>query len=262
MNGKVSSLLVVSLIAAFGCRRAPEPEGDKSQPASSRAVASSAKAGVRNSALVPTAELPPVDSAVLRHAPPSDDPLRGRFTLQEATAGLPEAGSLYAVMHTTKGKLVCELWPDKAPNTVANFVGLARGLRLFQKNGEWVRAPLYDGSEIYSVLKSFAFEGGSATDRYNERIGYFIPDENWPGAHHDQRGLLCMRGFTPDKNGSQFMILDGATPQLDGSNTIFGRCGPKAVLDAISNVPLVGGRPKQRLTLSKVEIVRSKAPPQ
>ncbi len=239
----------------FGCqRRVPEPQGDGSDAASTTSATSSAAPA--------SAEPPPASSALpLRLNVASEDPLHGQFGLEQATVGLAGSGSLYAVMTTSQGQLVCELWPDKAPNTVANFVGLARGLRPFWKNDGWVKAPLYDGSEIYSVIKGFAFEGGSASERYNERIGYFITDELWAGAKHDKRGLLCMRPFSPNHNGSQFMILDGKVPQLDHSNTIFGQCGPVRVLGAIAGVPVQGARPTTKLEIKKVEIVRSKTPP-
>jgi peptidyl-prolyl cis-trans isomerase A (cyclophilin A) len=186
-----------------------------------------------------------------------DDPLQGKFSLEQATAGLRGEGQLWALMRTSAGNLACELWPEKAPNTVANFVGLARGLRPYLLDNAWVKKPLYDATEFYLVNKGFAIEGGSPGPQFNADVGYFIPDEIWAGAHHDQRGLLCMRAFTPGRNGSQFMILDGATPQLDQSFTIFGKCEPTKVLDAISNAPVVGGRPKPAIKLRKLEIIRN-----
>lgn len=247
--------LIALLLLAACQERVSEPASNDPVPLPSGAAA---VAKPSSSPPAPRA----ATSAPPRRPPPSeDDPLEGRFDLRQATAGLPGSGDLYAILRTSSGKLVCELWEDKAPNTVANFVGLARGLRPFKKDGEWIKKPLYDGSEFYSVLKGFAMEAGSPSVKFNDDIGYFISDEIWEGAKHDQRGLLCMRAFTPGRSGSQFMILDAATPQLDQSFTIFGKCGPRGVLDAISNVEVEGGRPKSKLVLRKVEIVRARQPP-
>ncbi|HVJ21417.1 MAG TPA: peptidylprolyl isomerase [Polyangiaceae bacterium] len=255
---------VWALLVVAGCQeRVGEPPPSASAISPSPAVSVTATATAGPSVAPPTPVLPVSARTPLPAAPEvaSDDPLRGKFTLAQATAGLSGEGELYAVMRTSAGNLVCELWPDKAPNTVANFVGLARGLRPYKKGGQWLKQPLYDGTEFYSVLRNFSIEGGSPGEKYNDSVGYFIPDETWQGAKHDQRGLLCMRAFTPNKSGSQFMILDGAATQLDGSFTIFGKCGPESVLDAISTAPVEAARPKPAIKLRKLEIVRSKQRP-
>jgi len=262
---------IACIAALVACQeRVSEPGRGSAPPPppAARAPASSAGPGQASPGppSLPSAP-PPLSSGPIRSRPVAsvpvapDDPLRGKFTLAQATAGLPSDGDLYAVMSTSLGKLVCELWPDKAPLTVANFVGLARGLRPYKKDGKWLKKPLYDGTEFYSVIKNFALEAGSPGAAFNAEIGYFIPDEIWDDARHDQRGLLCMRAFKPDRSGSQFMILDGAAPQLDNSFTIFGKCGPSTVLDAISGAPVENARPKPAIELRKLTIVRSKQPP-
>ncbi len=229
-----------------GAARSPSP-----------ALSASARPSAQQSPAAAASAAPALPAPT--HSVPArpDDPVQGKFSLEQATAGLRGEGQLWALMRTSAGNLACELWPDKAPNTVANFVGLARGLRPYLLDNAWVKKPLYDGTEFYLVNKGFAIEGGSPGSQFNADVGYFIPDEIWAGARHDQRGLLCMRAFTPGRSGSQFMILDGATPQLDQSFTIFGKCEPTKVLDAISNAAVVGGRPKPAIKLRKLEIVRS-----
>ena len=74
------------------------------------------------------AETGPARSEPAAAKAPSSDPLGGKFTLADATQGLSGKGKLYATIKTEKGSLECELYEDKAPVTVANFVGLARGL--------------------------------------------------------------------------------------------------------------------------------------
>jgi peptidyl-prolyl cis-trans isomerase A (cyclophilin A) len=96
-----------------------------------------------------------------RKPPGADDPLAGKFTLVDATEGLSGKGGLIADIQTELGKLECELFDDKAPITVANFVGLARGLRPFKSPaGEWLKKPAYDGTTFHRVIKGFMIQGG------------------------------------------------------------------------------------------------------
>jgi peptidyl-prolyl cis-trans isomerase A (cyclophilin A) len=250
------------VLALWGCREQvsePGPSTTPAPPSAAGVVSSTPSAAASTPTPIPSAAFSSVPPASVAPAP--DDPLRGKFGLAQATAGLRGEGTLYAVMRTTAGNLVCELFEDKAPNTVANFVGLARGLRPYKKDGKWLKRPLYDGSELYSVIKNFAIEGGSPGEKYNDELGYFIADEIWDGARHDQRGLLCMRAFTPGRSGSQFMILDGAATQLDQSFTIFGKCEVNEAFERISQAPVEAARPKPAITLRKLEIVRGAKPP-
>ncbi|MFY0532861.1 peptidylprolyl isomerase [Nannocystis pusilla] len=81
------------------------------------------------------------------------DPHAGRFTYEEAVAGLPEGSRLLAILNTDAGEIRCTLDPSEAPIAVANFVGLARGLRPFQDalEGPWHTAPYYDGTAVHRV---------------------------------------------------------------------------------------------------------------
>ena len=139
-----------------------------------------------------------------------DDPLHGKFTLDDATANLAGKGPLVAEIETDQGKLECDLYDDKAPITVANFVGLARGLRPFKApDGKWTKKPAYDGTTFHRVIKGFMIQGGDPSGTGAGEPGYVIPDEIWAGAAHDQRGLLCMANRGPNTNGQQFFIMDG-----------------------------------------------------
>lgn len=101
---------------------------------------------------------------------PDIDPFYGRFTLEDATKGLEGSGKLIAEIETTSGKLTCTLFDDKAPLTVANFVGLARGTRPFKDDtGKWVKdVPAFDGSSFHRVIGKFMIQGG-ATSRTARR---------------------------------------------------------------------------------------------
>lgn len=187
------------------------------------------------------------------------DPLGGKFTLEDATKGLPASGQLVAEIHTEQGKLTCELYEDKAPITVANFVGLARGLRPFKdpNSGEWVKRPAYNGTVFHRIIKGFMIQGGDPTGTGRGEPGYVFPDEIWEGAKHDQRGLLCMANRGANTNGMQFFIMDGAKQHLDGGYTIFGKCAPDAVIEKLASSEVIGDRavnpPKmERITVSRV----------
>ena len=164
------------------------------------------------------------------------------FTLADATKGLlPETGQLVATLDTSKGSIECNLYEDKAPITVANFVGLARGLRKWQDpaSGQWVTKPAYDGTTFHRVIKGFMIQGGDPKGDGSGEPGYVIPDEVWPGAKHDKPGQLCMANRGPNTNGAQFFVTDDAAPHLDKGYTIFGQCGNIDIVHAIASVKTV-----------------------
>jgi len=186
-----------------------------------------------------------------------DDPLKGQFTLEDATQGLPGKGELFAELQTDLGKLECELYADKAPITVANFVGLARGIRPWKTaQGEWVKKPGYDGTTFHRVIKGFMVQGGDPQGTGRGEPGYVIPDEIWQGGSHDQRGLICMANRGPNTNGMQFFILDAPTQRLDGSYTIFGKCGPDSVIEKLASVEVRGDKSVDPTKIKKVTISR------
>jgi peptidyl-prolyl cis-trans isomerase A (cyclophilin A) len=188
------------------------------------------------------------------------DPLHGEFTLKRATRGLKGGGPLVADIRTELGTLRCELFDDRAPVTVANFVGLARGIRPWQDAaGKWVRRPVYDGTSFHRVIKGFMVQGGDPLGTGEGEAGYVIPDEIWPGATHDRRGQLAMANRGPNTNGLQFFITDGPARHLDGGFTIFGHCGPEAVVERLASVPSAGGKPVKPTRIEKVTIRRAAA---
>jgi peptidyl-prolyl cis-trans isomerase A (cyclophilin A) len=190
-----------------------------------------------------------------------DDPLQGKFTLEDATKGLSGKGALVAEMRTSLGKLRCELYEDRAPITVANFVGLARGLRPFKNpKGEWSKSPAYDGTTFHRVIKGFMIQGGDPAGTGGGEPGYVIPDEVWQDAYHSERGLLCMANRGPNTNGMQFFIMDGSAPHLDSGYTIFGKCGPDAVIEKLASVEVKGDRAVNPPKIEKVTVRRVPLP--
>jgi cyclophilin family peptidyl-prolyl cis-trans isomerase len=117
---------------------------------------------------------------------------------------------IVATISTEGGDIVLELFADKAPRTVNNFVFLARD-------------GFYDGATFHRVIKGFMAQGGDPTGTGRGGPGYRFPDEFHPALKHDQKGILSMANAGPDTNGSQFFITYAATPHLDGKHAVFGR---------------------------------------
>ncbi|MDQ2701506.1 MAG: peptidylprolyl isomerase [Pseudomonadota bacterium] len=117
--------------------------------------------------------------------------------------------SLFALFETDRGPIKVELYPDKAPLTVANFVNLA-------KRG------FYDGLNFHRVIPDFMIQGGCPEGSGRGGPGYKFEDETGNGVAHD-RGVLSMANAGPNTNGSQFFITHIATPWLDGKHTVFGK---------------------------------------
>ena len=246
-------------VAAGACRSTPaEPESHsvlKPEPTESAAP-------FATPAAPPPPQAPPHPSEPPNvPVPVSDgDPVHGKFTLEDATAGLAGKGPMVAEIDTDLGKLQCDLYDDKAPITVANFVGLARGLRPFKTpDGKWTKKPAYDGTTFHRVVKGFMIQGGDPSGTGAGEPGYVIPDEIWPGSAHDHRGLLCMANRGPNTNGQQFFIMDGAARHLDGGYTIFGECGPDALIEKLANVQVQGDHSVTPTKMKKITIKRRAA---
>jgi peptidyl-prolyl cis-trans isomerase A (cyclophilin A) len=196
------------------------------------------------------------------------DPIPGHnITLEDATKGVKGTGPLTAKIDVEQsgkalGSFSCELFDKQAPKTVANFVGLARGVRPWKdpKTGEWVKKPMYDGSVFHRVIPEFMIQGGDPKGNGTGDPGYEFGDEFADGLSMDKGGILAMANRGPGTNGSQFFITEKATPWLTGKHTIFGQCTPLELEMKIARVP-VGARnmPNEPVTIKKVTIARGAA---
>jgi peptidyl-prolyl cis-trans isomerase A (cyclophilin A) len=160
--------------------------------------------------------------------------------LAEYTAQLPGKGDkLFAKIETPKGTITCELFPDRAPMTVANFVGLATGKKAWKNplNGNLeVGKPFYDGLVFHRVIPGFMIQGGDPLGVGAGGPGYTFGDETTP-ADRMQVGTLAMANAGPATNGSQFFVTENAPSHLNGRHTIFGQCNEIEVVKAITGVP-------------------------
>ena len=129
-----------------------------------------------------------------------------------------------ATFDTSEGTFKVKLYDDKAPNTVANFVGLAEGTKEWTdpKTNQKVTRPFYDGLVFHRVIDGFMIQGGCPMGNGMGGPGYKFADEFGPGLRHDSAGLLSMANAGPNTNGSQFFITLAPTPHLDNKHAIFG----------------------------------------
>ncbi len=129
---------------------------------------------------------------------------------------------LYARFDTTQGTFVVRLFEDRAPKTVANFVGLAEGTKDPATGKPAQGKPFYDGLIFHRVIDGFMIQGGDPEGTGRGGPGYTFADEFDPKLTFDRAGLLAMANRGPATNGSQFFITLDATPWLDNKHTIFG----------------------------------------
>ena len=191
--------------------------------------------------------------------PTEDDPIEGQFTLEQATEGLEGTGPLVAEILTDFGQMECTLHEEQVPLTVANFVGLARGTRPWWDPyaGEWVRRPFYNGLLFHRVIPGFMIQGGCPLGRGSGNPGYRFADEIDESLRHDRGGILSMANSGPNTNGSQFFVLDDASPHLNGRHTVFGVCEPTDVVYRIARVPQGGrNRPLTDVIIRAIRIRR------
>ena len=127
-----------------------------------------------------------------------------------------------AHMETDKGTMVIELFADKAPKTVNNFVFLSR-------------EGYYEGVKFHRVISNFRVQGGDPTGTGAGGPGYKFEDEFDPSLRHDKQGVLSMANAGPRTNGSQFFITHVATPHLDNKHSVFGQVVEG--LDVLMSIP-------------------------
>jgi peptidyl-prolyl cis-trans isomerase A (cyclophilin A) len=167
--------------------------------------------------------------------------------------------SITATFNTTEGKIVCKLFEAEAPETVANFIGLAEGTKEWSSRSK-KGAKLYDGTVFHRVIPEFMIQGGDPEGSGMGGPGYKFADEIKGSPHtFKQPGKLAMANSGPNTNGSQFFITVTDTSWLTGKHTIFGEVTEGYdVVEKISRVPRGGmDQPKTPIVLESVTITRS-----
>lgn len=156
-----------------------------------------------------------------------------------------------AILNTTEGKVEINLFDDKAPNTVKNFIGLATGAIAWEDPYTHKKShePFYNGLLFHRIIKDFMIQGGCPLGNGTGGPGYEFDDEIDPSETFDKSYLFAMAnagkyrdadGSVHGTNGSQFFITTVPTPWLNGHHTIFGVVSnedSRKVVDAIQNCP-------------------------
>ena len=166
----------------------------------------------------------------------------------------------YAKFETSEGNFKVRLFDKEAPNTVANFTGLAEGTKEWRDpaTGAKKTAPFYNGIIFHRVISGFMIQGGDPLGQGTGGPGYNFADEFHPGARHSKAGILSMANAGPNTNGSQFFITLGPTPHLDNRHSVFGEVVEG--MDVIKKIGMVPtgaqDRPKTPVVINKVTIER------
>jgi peptidyl-prolyl cis-trans isomerase A (cyclophilin A) len=185
---------------------------------------------------------------------------RGETAESKATKTKKGKKEMIAVFDTTLGTFKIKLFPEQAPKTVENFVGLAEGTKEWTdpKTGSKVKKPFYDGLKFHRVIPNFMIQGGDPLGNGTGGPGFRFADEFSPELKHSKPGMLSMANAGPNTNGSQFFVTVAATPWLDGKHTIFGEVteGMDVVTKISTAKTAPGDRPVEDIIVKSVKIVR------
>jgi peptidyl-prolyl cis-trans isomerase A (cyclophilin A) len=179
--------------------------------------------------------------------------------VQEAPAVAPTGPT--AVLDTSMGRITCRLFDKQAPQTVANFVGLADGTKDWTNPATREKEhgkPFYDGTTFHRVIPGFMAQGGDPLGSGLGDPGYYIQDEIDASLMFNVPGRLAMANSGPNTDGSQFFVTEEILPDLNGHYTIFGQCDPSSVL-VVKTITRVErdahDKPLSPVVLKKVTIV-------
>jgi peptidyl-prolyl cis-trans isomerase A (cyclophilin A) len=251
MRSTCIAFLLVALVV--GCERKKK---DDTPPAPDKPAAGSAEGAAKPAPEEmkpePVAKDPGAGGEQQVRAPTAAD-------LAEYTKDVSGSGALTATIETSMGAFHCEMFGDKAPMTVANFVGLATGKKAWQnpRTGSVESGkPFYDGLTFHRVIPGFMIQGGDPLGVGSGGPGYQFADEVNNGLTM-KPGALAMANAGPATNGSQFFITEGAPEWLNNRHTIFGQCKEVDLVKKITAVPRgPGDRPNDPVTITKITFAK------
>jgi len=169
---------------------------------------------------------------------------------------------LLAHFTTSEGNFTARLFDAEAPNTVANFTGLAEGSKRWTdpRSGRKVTQPYYNGTIFHRVIDGFMIQGGDPLGQGTGGPGYTFADEFHPKLRHARAGVLSMANRGRDTNGGQFFITLAETPWLDNKHSVFGEVTEgmdvvKKIGASATTKP--GDRPIKAITIESVRIERT-----
>lgn len=181
------------------------------------------------------------------------------FAKEEKPKDTKKGKPMFALFETTLGNFKVKLFPEEAPKTVDNFVGLAEGtIEWTDPKGKKEKKKLYDGTVFHRVIKSFMIQGGDPLGNGTGGPGYKFGDEFSPKLRHSKPGMLSMANSGPGTNGSQFFVTVVPTAWLDDKHSIFGEVveGMNIVTKISETKTLPGDKPAEPVVLKSVKIER------
>ncbi|MFC7135511.1 peptidylprolyl isomerase [Halobaculum litoreum] len=177
----------------------------------------------------------------------------------------------HVTFHTTHGDIEIELYADRAPKTVENFLNLAEhdpaasedpGVETTTwedpESGEIRGDSLYQGITFHRIIDEFMIQGGDPTGTGRGGPGYEFDDEFHDDLKHDDAGVLSMANSGPNTNGSQFFITLAPQPHLDGRHAVFGKVvAGMDVVEEIGAVPTGrNDQPREDVKIERVTVER------
>ncbi len=166
----------------------------------------------------------------------------------------------FATLKTNHGDIKIELFPNHAPKTVKNFIGLSDGSKEWTdlKTGKKTTTPLYNGTIFHRVIAGFMIQGGDPLGSGRGGPGYQFEDEFHPELVFDKPYLLAMANAGPGTNGSQFFITVAATAWLNRKHTIFGEVADQESRDVVDKIAAVQtgnmDKPVKDVVINNIEI--------
>ena len=206
-------------------------------------------------------------------APPAQDSKPVTKPAEELPDGpAPQASALIypngptVVFDTSMGRITCQFYQKQAPNTVANFIGLAQGTKDWTDpvtHNKMHNKPLYDGTTFHRVIPGFMIQGGDPAGNGTGDPGFQFDDEFDANLNFDEPGRLAMANSGPNTDGSQFFITEQPYESLNQHYSLFGQCDQDGleIVKAIARVQRdANDKPLEPVILRKVTIVREGSP--
>jgi peptidyl-prolyl cis-trans isomerase A (cyclophilin A) len=255
-----TTVLLATLVV--GCKAKSKPSDNTAsadKPMGSATAPAAPPAAGNDMKPEPVAKEPPKDPAP---AAGGGDTVRPPTAadLAEYTKDLSGTGQLTATIETSMGAFHCALFPDKAPMTVANFIGLATGKKPWTNpRTQQVEKgkPFFDGLIFHRVIPRFMVQGGDPLGEGVGGPGYQFDDEVGNGLTM-QPGTLAMANAGPGTNGSQFFITEIGPAWLNNKHTIFGQCKEVDLVKKITAVPRSpADKPNTPVTITKIEFSKA-----
>ena len=167
-----------------------------------------------------------------------------------------------ATLHTTQCDIRINLFPDHAPKTVANFVGLAEGTRNYtEANASGTNSgPFYDGTLFHRVIAGFMLQTGDPTGTGRGGPGYRFQDEFTSDLQFNKPYILAMANAGPNTNGSQFFITVAPTTWLNFKHTIFGEVADQESRNVVDTIATAktgqADKPLEDIVVERVTVER------